>query len=86
MPVICFFGRHLVRVAAGDRDGNGWWSQMAFDTIGKGDTTTGQTQEVKLPVVKEELDRLTPEARALMAFLAGPQARAIFVARGFKVE
>jgi molybdate transport system substrate-binding protein len=28
----------------------------------------------------------TPEARALMAFLAGPQARAIFVQRGFKVE
>ena len=28
----------------------------------------------------------TPEARALMAFLAGPQARAIFVGRGFKVE
>ena len=28
----------------------------------------------------------TPEARALMTFLAGPQARAIFVKRGFKVE
>ena len=28
----------------------------------------------------------TPEARALMAFLAGPQARAVFVQRGFKVE
>ena len=28
----------------------------------------------------------TAEARALMAFLAGPQARAIFVSRGFKVE
>jgi molybdate transport system substrate-binding protein len=28
----------------------------------------------------------TPEARALMAFLAGPQARTIFVQRGFKVE
>jgi molybdate transport system substrate-binding protein len=28
----------------------------------------------------------TAEARALMTFLAGPQARAIFVARGFKVE
>ena len=27
-----------------------------------------------------------PEARALMTFLAEPQARAIFVARGFKVE
>ena len=28
----------------------------------------------------------TPEARALMTFLEGPQARAIFVKRGFKVE
>ena len=28
----------------------------------------------------------TPEARALMTFLAGPDARAIFVKRGFKVE
>ena len=28
----------------------------------------------------------TPEARALMTFLSGPQARAVFVQRGFKVE
>jgi molybdate transport system substrate-binding protein len=28
----------------------------------------------------------TPAARALLAFLAGPQARAVFVKRGFKVE
>jgi molybdate transport system substrate-binding protein len=28
----------------------------------------------------------TPEARALMTLLAGPQARAVFVQRGFKVE
>ena len=28
----------------------------------------------------------TPEARALMTFLAGAQARAVFVQRGFKVE
>ena len=28
----------------------------------------------------------TPDARALMGFLAGPQARAVFVQRGFKVE
>jgi molybdate transport system substrate-binding protein len=28
----------------------------------------------------------TPDARALMTFLAGPQARAVFVQRGFKVE
>jgi molybdate transport system substrate-binding protein len=28
----------------------------------------------------------TPEARALLTFLEGPQARAVFVQRGFKVE
>jgi molybdate transport system substrate-binding protein len=28
----------------------------------------------------------TPQARTLMTFLAGPQARAVFVQRGFKVE
>jgi molybdate transport system substrate-binding protein len=28
----------------------------------------------------------TPDARAVMAFLAGPQARAVFVRRGFKVD
>lgn len=28
----------------------------------------------------------TPEARALLAFLAGPQAREIFAKRGFKIE
>jgi molybdate transport system substrate-binding protein len=28
----------------------------------------------------------TPQARALMTFLQGPQARAVFVQRGFKVE
>jgi molybdate transport system substrate-binding protein len=28
----------------------------------------------------------TPEARALMTYLSGPEARAVFVTRGFKVE
>jgi molybdate transport system substrate-binding protein len=28
----------------------------------------------------------TPDARALLAFLEGPQASAIFAKRGFKVE
>jgi molybdate transport system substrate-binding protein len=28
----------------------------------------------------------TPETRALLTFLTGPQARAVFVQRGFKVE
>lgn len=40
--------------AAGDRDGNGWWAQMAMDTIVKGDVATGKALEVKLPPVKVE--------------------------------
>ena len=52
--------------AAGDRDGNGWWAQMAFDTIGKADMTTGKTAEITLPALKDEI--LAPprgEARLL---------------------
>jgi streptogramin lyase len=40
--------------AAGDRDGNGWWAQMAMDTIVKGDVATGKAIEIKLPAVKVE--------------------------------
>src|SRR5262252_6998521 len=49
--------------AAGDRDGNGWWAQMAFDTIGKADMATGKVSEVKLPELKAELDRASPSDR-----------------------
>jgi streptogramin lyase len=48
--------------AAGDRDGNGWWSQMAMDTIYKGDIATGKAIEVKMPDVK--VDHLFGEDRA----------------------
>ena len=54
-------GTGITYGAAGDRDGNGWWTQMAFDTVGKGDVSTGKTTEVKLPVVQAELDRITPK-------------------------
>ncbi len=57
-------GTGLTYGAAGDRDGNGWWAQMAFDIIGKADLSTGKTIEVQLPVVKAELDRASPEAKA----------------------
>ena len=29
---------------AGDKDGNVWWTQMAFDTIAKGDLKTGKSR------------------------------------------
>ena len=48
--------------AAGDRDGNGWWAQMAMDTVYKGDVATGKAIEIKMPDVK--VDRLFGEDRA----------------------
>ena len=57
-------GTGMTYGAAGDRDGNGWWTQMALDTIGRGDPATGKVSEVKLPSVKEEMDRVKPEDRA----------------------
>jgi streptogramin lyase len=45
--------------AAGDRDGNGWWAQMGWDTIGKA-LPDGSTIEIKLPELKAEMDKLTP--------------------------
>jgi streptogramin lyase len=44
---------------AGDKDGNGYWSQMAFDTIVKADLKTGKTTEMKLPPLKDEMARAT---------------------------
>lgn len=57
-------GSGMTYGAAGDRDGNGWWAQMALDTIGKGDIATGTATEVSLPLIKEQMDRVTPGARA----------------------
>src|SRR5215813_13314527 len=57
-------GTGMTYGAAGDRDGVGWWAQMAMDTIGRGDPETGTITEVKLPAVKDAIDQLKPEDRA----------------------
>jgi streptogramin lyase len=44
--------------AAGDRDGNGWWAQMAFDTVGRAESATHSTSEVTLPSLKNEMERI----------------------------
>jgi len=49
--------------AAGDREGNGWWSQMAMDTVYKGDIASGKAIEIRLPDVKA-VDRMFGEDRA----------------------
>jgi streptogramin lyase len=56
-------GSGMTYGAAGDRDGNGWWAQMALDTIGRGDITSGKATEVSLPSMKDQMDRVTPKAR-----------------------
>jgi len=56
-------GSGMTYGAAGDRDGNGWWAQMALDTVGHGDMTSGKATEVALPQIKDQMDRVTPKAR-----------------------
>ena len=34
---------------SGDREGNGWWTQMFIDRVGKGDVKSGKSFEVKMP-------------------------------------
>jgi streptogramin lyase len=38
--------------AAGDRDGNGWWAQMAMDTVYQADPATGTATEIRMPDAK----------------------------------
>jgi streptogramin lyase len=47
--------------AAGDRDGNGWWAQMAMDTVGRANVATGEVTEVKIPPVEAEMRRVKAE-------------------------
>jgi virginiamycin B lyase len=46
---------------AADRKGNGWWVQMKIDLVVKGDATTGQASEFKLPPEKAAMDTVSPE-------------------------
>lgn len=47
--------------AAGDRDGNGWWAQMAIDTIGHANVKTGEVSEITLAPLKAEMERFADD-------------------------
>ncbi len=52
---------------AADSAGNGWWLDMKFDKVMRGDPVNGQTGEIQLPPVQAEIDRLTADEKALYA-------------------
>jgi streptogramin lyase len=52
---------------AADSAGNGWWLDMKFDKVLRGDPVNGQTGEIQLPPVQAEIDRLTADEKALYA-------------------
>jgi streptogramin lyase len=64
-------GTGMTYGAAADRDGNGWWAQMAFDTIGKADPQAGKSVAITLPPIEAELDRVTADERAFYAGFGG---------------
>jgi hypothetical protein len=57
---------------ASDRDGNGYWAEMALDTIGVGNGQDAKVSEIKLAPVKVEQDLLTPEERTYYATFVQP--------------
>src|SRR5256885_416530 len=56
--------------AAGDREGNGWWAQMAMDTVYRGDIATRKKTAIKKPDVKG--DPPFGDQRALYGNPSGP--------------
>ena len=57
---------------AGDADGNGWWLDMKFDHVEKGDLGTGKTTEITLAPDQAAEDRLTDADKALYASYVVP--------------
>ncbi len=52
---------------AGDSQGNGWWSEMALDIVGHGDTETSKASEVVIPPVPGIKELFTPEQMQMFA-------------------
>jgi streptogramin lyase len=57
---------------AADRDGNGYWAQMAIDTVGIGDGKYGTAKEMKLPPVAAVRDRLPADQIAFYDGVGAP--------------
>ena len=56
-------GTGLTYGVAADRDGNGYWAEMALDIIGRSEMASRTSLEIKLPPVQAEFDRVPPQMR-----------------------
>jgi len=65
-------GIGLTYGVAADRDGNGYWAQMAIDTVGVGDGKYGTAKEIKLPPVTAVRDRLSADDVAFYDSVGAP--------------
>jgi len=65
-------GIGLTYGVAADRDGNGYWAQMAIDTVGVGDGKYGTVKEMKLPPVAAARARLSAEELAFYDSVGAP--------------
>jgi streptogramin lyase len=64
-------GTGITYGVAADRDGNGWWAQMALDIVDKADTQSGKSIAIELPPIAAEMARITPEEKQLYDSFAG---------------
>lgn len=60
-------GTGLTYGVAADRDGHGYWAQMALDIVDRADPASGKIEELKVPPVAAAEKGLKPDERALYA-------------------
>jgi streptogramin lyase len=58
-------GTGLTYGVAADRDGHGYWAQMALDIVGRADIATGKVDALKVPAVLSAREGITPAEQAL---------------------
>ena len=71
-------GNGVTYGTAADRDGNGWWAEMAIDVIGHGDGATGAVSEIKLAPIEAERDRVPPAIMAAYQKAVAPDFNSPF--------
>jgi len=52
---------------AADKNGNGWWAQMAIDVIGQGVASTGKSNAIQLAPLEDQVALTRPEDKAYYA-------------------